>query len=342
MVGVLGLDIGGANIKVAYIDQTTPRIATDYFPIWKENKKHLTKILAELTFRLTRGKRLKAVGVTMTAELSDAYSNKHEGVNHILDSVEQTFRNVPIYVLTANGCFFSPKRARHKPLKVAAANWAASGWLIAKHFDSVIFIDVGSTTTTIIPIVNHQVVAEGRTDLDKLANGELVYTGTLRTNIATIVRTIPLRNKMIKISSELFSTSGDIHRILDNITRKKYTGETADGRGKTVKECKARLARVICSDLNMLNNDEIIAITKYVYKKQVEQISGALKQILKRRSMMKKNVFAVTAGIGERFLANKAAERMALKRIHLDRIIKGISKATPASALAIMVDEKYG
>ena len=44
----------------------------------------------------------------------------------------------------------------------------------------------------------------GKTDLAKLMNGELVYTGSLRTNIAAIVHSIPIRDGAVRVSSELF------------------------------------------------------------------------------------------------------------------------------------------
>ncbi len=343
MVRILGLDIGGANIKAAYIENKKLQIVTEYFPIWKDNKHNLSKILSKVKLEVAGKKNLDAVGVTMTAELSDAYFNKLEGVNHILDCVENTFRNIPIQVLNVDGGFYSPNESRRKILKVASANWAATAYLIAKHTDESIIIDVGSTTTTIIPIINSRVVVEGKTDLEKLSNGELVYTGALRTNVAAITQTLPLKDKTLKISSELFATSGDVHRILGNISEKEYTVDAADGRGKTERECKARLARVICADLNMLKDREIIIMAKYIAEKQVEQIAEALKQILNRENIKRKaGIFAVTTGIGQNFLAGKAANKVELKQIPLNRIVKeGSCIATPASALAIMMSEKY-
>ncbi len=84
-------------------------------------------------------------------------------------------------------------------------------------------VDVGSTSTSIIPIVNGQVAAHGKTDLDKLICGELVYTGSLRTNVAAIVQSIPIRNGVAGVASELFALSGDVHLVLGNITEKDYT-----------------------------------------------------------------------------------------------------------------------
>ena len=107
--------------------------------------------------------------------------------------------------------------------------------------------------------------AQGKTDLDKLMCGELIYTGSLRTNVAAIVHSVPIRDGCATVSSELFALSGDAHMILGHITEEQYTSETADGRGKTVPEALARLARVVCADTEMLTKQEIIDIAKYIY-----------------------------------------------------------------------------
>ncbi len=74
----------------------------------------------------------------------------------------------------------SPRRA-HTPLTVAASNWVATALVVADEVPDAILIDMGSTTTDIIPIVGGVVRAIGLTDPDRLASGELVYTGALRT-----------------------------------------------------------------------------------------------------------------------------------------------------------------
>ena len=80
-------------------------------------------------------------------------------------------------------------------------------------------MDMGTTTTDIIPIINKQNIAK-HTDVERLGSGELVYTGMLRTNIATIVHSIPIYNIDTSVSSELFTITADVHRILGNITKK--------------------------------------------------------------------------------------------------------------------------
>ncbi len=155
MVDVIGYDVGGANTKAAYIRVRdgkcfNARVAVEYFPVWK-HPEELADVLLKLKHQLCECK-IDGIGVTMTAELSDAYQTKREGVNHILGCFMQTFTNVPIYVLNTEGRLEPIEVALREPLGVAAANWAATGWLVAQQLKNCVVVDVGSTSTSIIPI----------------------------------------------------------------------------------------------------------------------------------------------------------------------------------------------
>jgi (4-(4-[2-(gamma-L-glutamylamino)ethyl]phenoxymethyl)furan-2-yl)methanamine synthase len=344
---VLGLDIGGANTKAALINiqeghVASVLVASEYFPVWK-NPEKLANVLSALKEKL--GGKIDAVGVTMTAELSDAYQTKRQGVNHILSSVCSAFGSLPIYVLIVDGTLETPDFAKNNPLKVASANWAATGWLVAKKLPNCVVVDVGSTSTSIIPITNGKVSANGKTDLEKLICGELVYTGSLRTNVAAIVQSIPIKNGIANVSSELFAQSGDVHLILGNITEQEYTSETADGREKSVSEACARLARVVCADTEMLTEKEIVEMAKYVYENQLRQIAEGLTKVYSGvKSKSEASVPTVITGLGKNFLAKAAA-----KKIGADKIVdlgtlmwESFVIATPAVGVGLMAAEKIG
>jgi len=189
-------------------------------------------------------------------------------------------------------------------------------------------------------VVNGKVVAEGRTDLEKLLNGELVYTGALRTNVAAIVKYVPIRGGNVRVSSELFAQSGDVHLLLGHIRERDYTVETADGRGKTRKEAMARLARVVCADVDMLDEQEIIEMAKFIYEKQVEQIADGLMQVYERmRRRVRKGIPAVVAGCGRNFLAGKAAEKIGLSEVIDLGELLGVNTAygSPSVGVALLV-----
>jgi probable H4MPT-linked C1 transfer pathway protein len=346
LVNVLGLDIGGANTKAAYAQTQKGvirevKVAAEYFPVWKDHQK-LAEILRKLKSALFEGK-LDAVGVTMTAELSDAYQTKREGVKHILGCIKEAFLEVPIYVLNSDAALESPEKAEAEPLGVAAANWAATGWLVSQYFENCVVVDIGSTSTSIIPVTNCKVSAQGKTDLDKLICGELVYTGSLRTNLATIVQFVPVKGAVASVSSELFALSGDVHLILGNITSEQYTSETADGRGKTRQEAFARLARLVCADTEMLTEKELTTIAQHIYEKQVQQVTTGLSQVYKHaKKSASTQVPVLVAGLGKDFLAHKAAERVGADVVmDLGNLLpKGVSLAVPAVGVALMTAKK--
>ena len=321
MVKVFGVDIGGANTKAAFITTKNGTIdefrsGTEYFPVWKDPER-LGIVLSKLKERLSGPGSIDAVGVTMTAELSDAYQTKREGVTRILTQVAKVFPATPVLVLDVNAKLKSLNEAKLDPLKVAAANWAATGWMVSKFARNCIVIDVGSTTTSIIPVIQGKVSAAGKTDLEKLINGELVYTGSLRTNVAAIVNAIPIRDAWARVSSELFAQSGDVHLVLGNIKEKEYTVETADGRGKTTADALARLARVVCADTEMLTEEEIVKIAKYIYERQKDQVAEALRQVYNSivTSVKPTEVQVIVTGLGRNFLAREAAKKVGFEKI---------------------------
>ena len=345
MVNVLGYDIGGANTKAAFIKTQNGKlqdvkVAIEYFPVWRDREK-LTSILLKLKEQLG-AKGLDGLGVTMTAELSDAYKTKREGVHNILACVKKAFPNIPIHVLNTDAKLESPGTAEEEPLGVAAANWAATGWLVAQRIKDCVVVDVGSTSTSIIPIVNWQIAAKGKTDLDKLICGELVYTGSLRTNVATIVHSVPVKNKVAGVASEFFALSGDVHLVLGNITANQYTCETADGQGKSLPESFARLARLVCADTETLTRQEIISLAQYIYNEQVLQVTKSLTKVYSYTKKLSSNeVPVVVTGLGKDFIAKKAAEKIGAKTIDLETLIQASAVvATPAFGVALMTATK--
>lgn len=345
MVSVLGYDVGGANTKAALLctedGKTSVKVASQYFPIWKKPER-LTEVLLSLKAKLG-AEELDAVGVTMTAELSDAYQTKREGVNHILGCAQKAYPDVAIYVLDTDARLTTIIEAENNPLSVSSANWAATGWLLGRHIKNAVIVDVGSTSTSIIPVVNGKLAEKGKTDLDKLLCGELVYTGSLRTNIAAIVHSVPIRGGVAGVSSELFATSGDVHLVLGHISADDFTAETADSRGKTLQESMARLSRVICADTEMLTRQEITDLAHYIYSQQIKQIVDGLDRVYNyTKALTDEKLPIVVTGLGKDFLARKAAESIGADSvIDLDQVLPAQAVlATPAVGVALMTANK--
>ncbi|MBM4240830.1 MAG: H4MPT-linked C1 transfer pathway protein [Euryarchaeota archaeon] len=334
---IAGFDIGGANSDLAIINfddyGNVLNIKTKfkYLPMWIK-KDELEMALLELLGN-DRNK-IDAVGVCMTAELVDAYKTKKEGVLDIARKIEETF-SMPIGFVGLEGMLSFDKLLLN-PLKVAAANWIATAELASRISNNCIIVDVGSTTTDIIPIKNGSECAAGRSDLERLGTGELVYTGALRTNIATLIYKVPFKGHWLRVSSELFAITADIHLVLGNISKNDYTCSSPDGAGKSRSESIRRISRVVCGDMDVLSTSDVFEIAKYIYKTQVKQISKAVLEVSKREGISK----VVTTGLGMDFLAAEAAKKAKIPSIGMDKLIeKKDCIVAPAVGTALLMEK---
>jgi probable H4MPT-linked C1 transfer pathway protein len=319
MMKIAGFDIGGANTDIAIVDfdksGSIIGIETDftYLPMWMK-KDELSEALRDLLGYSIND--IDGVGVSMTAELVDAYKTKKEGVIDITKKSVEPF-NVPVGFVGLNG-IIEMDEVLYNPMVVAAANWIATAPLASKIKKDCILIDTGSTTTDIIPIKNGKECAKGRSDLERLKTGELVYSGTLRTNVAALIENVPLAGTMSRIASELFAITADVQLILGNISEDEYSCDTMDGTGKSTVECMRRISRVVCGDMEVLKPDEITAIAEYIYAIQVEKISQALLEVSKRNNIS----HVVTTGLGMDIIGAKACEIAGLGYTGMDKIFK--------------------
>ncbi len=308
---IAGFDIGGANTDLAVIDfdgEEIKNIEVDfaYLPMWSNND-DLSRVLIELIENICPVSEIDAVGISMTAELVDAYDTKKDGVLDVVRKCEETF-TCPIAYVGIDG-MLSKAEIEETPLKAAAANWIATAQIATLISDNCIFIDTGSTTTDIIPIKDGKECAIGKSDFDRSATGELVYTGTLRTNLASFLDKVELNGKEYRVASELFAQTADVYTVLDLISEEDYICDTFDGEGKSKTDCAKRIARVVCADLEMLTMDDIVDVSKFIHKKQVAQIADGLKQVVETQDLN----LIVTTGLGKDILDRPAAESLGLE-----------------------------
>ena len=232
---VIGLDIGGANLKAADTRGTARSVR---FALWKKPER-LPDMLRDLLALMPAADDL---AVTMTGELCDCFAGKHEGVLAILAAVKSVSAGKNVMVWTNHGHFVDLEQARQQTLNVAAANWLALASCAAKIADgeSGLLIDIGSTTTDIIPLSNGVPRPQGITDPERLRHWELVYCGVRRTPLCTLLG--------LSAAAELFATTLDVCLLLELVAENAGDRDTADGRPATRAAANARLAHMLCGD----------------------------------------------------------------------------------------------
>jgi (4-(4-[2-(gamma-L-glutamylamino)ethyl]phenoxymethyl)furan-2-yl)methanamine synthase len=357
----LGWDIGGAHLKLSRLTcrrgggKAEIRTFIVPFEIWKDPGGLASRLRSmldlgaesdDLSRSDSRGERgIASQGLTMTAEISDAFPARAEGVRSILSACAEALEVAPILVLDLEGRFVSLDEAMEKPLAVAAANWMATARLAAELRRGALLIDVGSTTTDLVPILDGRPSPKGRDDTERLLSGELVYSGAQRTPPASFVDAVPLRGGWCRLSPEHFAVTADVYRVLGRLDDAAYTVATPDGRGKGKVESAARLARLVCSDLASLTPAEIEGIASYLEDRQVDQLSRAIRQVMSRHTELA-GVEGITAGTGA-FLARAAAARAGIGTRPLSRLLPGLEgdgwdTSAPSAAIALLLARDSG
>lgn len=329
---ILGLDIGGANLKAATPDR---RAISVPFPLWKQPDR-LPAALAELVAKFPDAEEL---AVTMTGELCDCFETKREGVAAIIRAVRFASAARPIHVWSTDGVFLNSEEAKANHLKVAAANWHALA-IFAGRFaphDGAMLIDIGSTTTDLIPL-NHGIPSTyGTTDWDRLQMRELVYVGVRRTPVCAVLAD--------RTCAELFATTQDVYVILGLLPAESENRDTADGRPLTTEYSLARLARMLGADREQLDDDYLVHFAMRIHAELRRRLVEAARSAYYDSQSPPELRSVIVSGAGE-FLARRVAEE-AFPAIGANQLFSlnhelgpEVSACAPAYAVAVLAAER--
>jgi (4-(4-[2-(gamma-L-glutamylamino)ethyl]phenoxymethyl)furan-2-yl)methanamine synthase len=259
---MIGIDVGGANLKV--VDETGVHI--HYCPLWEG---------APLASLLSQYKKpgQDAAAIVISGELADCFTNKMQGITFITNAVRGVFPCAQFYGTDAVfHCSPVPQ--------LAAANWLASADFLRERYPDAVLLDVGSTTADIIPLTRFRDLC-GLSDLHRLQKGYLIYTGMLRTNIATSLSSVNLDGVDTPVSSEYFATSADAHLVLRHISPEEYTCDTPDKKKKTTEDALRRLARVVCADLEEIGEQGAMQVASQFWERQRTLVKDQVQRVVR-------------------------------------------------------------
>jgi probable H4MPT-linked C1 transfer pathway protein len=296
---LLALDIGGANLKAAH---SSGAGASKPFAVWKRPG-DLPRALADLAIGFPPAEQLV---VTMTAELCDCFQTKREGVRHVLDALVEAFPMQAIEVWGLDGRFHTIGAIRDDPLMAASANWLALAIVAARLAGKGVglLIDIGSTTSDLIPLIDGEVAAVARTDSGRLGSGELVYAGVRRTPICALADRLPYRGRATGLAAELFATTLDVYLTLGKIPENPTDLDTADGRPSTIEAARDRLARMVGADRETFGIDDASQLAGALDNALVARLAEAADRGCVQR--FERPMTVVVSGSGE-FLASRVA-----------------------------------
>jgi probable H4MPT-linked C1 transfer pathway protein len=321
---VLGLDIGGANLKAAH---STGIALTHPFPLWRQPE----QLPAQL--RALRGRMPpdELIAVTMTGELCDCYANRREGVLAILGSTLEAAAGTPVRVWTIRGELVDAPQVRDDPLSAAAGNWLALAYLAARYTEGepALLIDAGSTTTDLVMLEPGRPRPRAYTDRERMQSGELVYTGVRRTPVCAVLG--------MGFAAEFFATMLDAYLVLGLLPENAMDTATADGRPATRAHAHARLARLWCADAEDVSASAVDALARQAVDTQIAHVCHAVDRVIAGRPAPARVILSGSGGaLGHALLSVHPALSGAAVVSLAQRLGPSLSEAACAFALALL------
>ena len=252
---VLAVDIGGANLKFA----SRERCWSEPLELWHQREQLRARLAANF-----RG--YQQILVTMTGELADCFQTRRLGVIEIARDVvaaaEQVDASERFYRLDGQFCRLAD--VLEDPILFAATNWHATASVWSRIVTQPsLMVDIGSTTTDLIPIDRGRIETDADDDFTRLCEGTLLYIGDRRTPVCGIVDDLDLRGRRSTVMNEVFATMADVRCLL------------GFGSGQT-RDAATRMLRMVGSDLDDHTLDDAVQMAQQVHRTSVETIRLAM------------------------------------------------------------------
>lgn len=296
MTFTAGLDVGGAHLKVALVEDGRP-VAVQQFacPLWQGLDK-LDAALAEAAPLLSRAQRF---AVTMTGELSDLFPDREAGVRTLVARLSSKLGDGVRFWMGQKDEFGDADAAVRHHRDVGSTNFLATAAVIGCDYEDALLIDFGSTTADIVLIAGGKPAPRGVTDAERQATGELVYTGYTRTAVMGVASRAPFKGQWVALAREYLATMADVRRVLGT---ERHLADfdmhgTADGKGKSESESITRLARMLGRDAAEGTLEEWRVAAAFIREEQIRSIHDGALQVLSHASLPAEALIVV-AGIG--------------------------------------------
>lgn len=334
----IGWDIGGAHLKVIAMDRSgyIHFVKQQATPIW-QGLEHLSTAIIDTRKHLTDHPKTHVI--TITAELTDHFKDRQTGTKKILQCLHNELAGETYQIYTYTQGLIPATQADQHITEIASANWHATASFVAQQKEIGILIDIGSTTTDIIPFAQNRPINIAYSDHHRLRKHELLYTGVIRTAVMAILNKIYFDGQWQNIIAEKFSTMSDIYHLTGILNPDHASIITADGAGKSKRDSARRLARMIGLDLNDTDSIKpMIDIAEYIASVQLAQINTALLTVLSRPETQQTTQL-IGAGWGN-FIAQKLATQNNMQYTEFTELLNIPKAETPAlrnceSAIAI-------
>jgi len=337
---IIGWDIGGAHVKAALLDYQgrVIKVSLQACPLWKGLQYLKQAVMAVLNeFSVNDCRHV----MTMTGELVDLFDSREQGVTEIIQAMRISVHSAEIVIYAGQQGFLKANELSDRDcLDIASVNWLASASYAAKQVETGLFIDIGSTTTDILPLLKGRVEAQGYTDYQRLVSAELVYTGIVRTAVMAITQEAWFKGKKMGLMAEYFATMADVYRLTGDLNESHDLSDTADGAVKTSEASARRLSRMTGYEFSKADLSLWREFALQLKSLQKQKIISACHIQLARIKPSSDSPCFIGAGIG-RFLVKEIALETGFQYLDFNELIpqdesqNDIDSADCAPAVAV-------
>lgn len=336
---LIGWDLGGAHLKAAQLDAggAVDRVFQVACPLWQG----LDRLHAAIDAAISDLGPAPRHAITMTGEMADLFPSRDAGVLGLAAAMRRQLPGAALEFFAGERGFVPEAAVAAHASAIASANWLASAALVAARLPSALFVDIGSTTTDIIPVAGGRVRAAGRDDYQRLVSGELVYSGVVRTAVMAVTDAVPFGGDRVPLMAEYFATMADAYRVLGELPDGADLHPTADGGPGDASSSRRRLARMIGRDLNSATEGDWRALAVALRAAQLERIMAAVVRQVDRAGLPAAAP-VVGAGVG-RFLVRDLAQRLHRPYVEFGELLSAcaairgrVADCAPAAAVAIL------
>jgi (4-(4-[2-(gamma-L-glutamylamino)ethyl]phenoxymethyl)furan-2-yl)methanamine synthase len=342
MTTTIGWDIGGAHLKAALLrDGRIEAVEQRACTLWLGTE-HLAEGWQAIVEQFGPA---DCHAVTMTGELAEIFSSRGEGVAAICGMAAELAAQAVARFYAGPYGFLDQRQAAEAWQHVASANWHASAAWTARKIGDGLFIDIGSTTTDIIPLAAGRPAVMGYTDAQRLETGELVYTGVMRTSLMALAAEAPFAGRRQRLMAENFATTADLYRLGGELSPDDDSYPASDGRSKSLQDCRARIARMFGRDADEAGPAMWDEAARFFRERQLRSIGEAIAQVLSAGAAAPDAPF-IAAGAGH-FLVPELARRFGRRSERFAALVPAPEEArrkagvcAPAVAVALLAADR--
>lgn len=302
-------------------------------PVWK-GADHLREAIRTLRAEFPPE---ASSAVTMTAEVADLWPDRRSGVVGTVAILMEELAGAPLALFAGPEGFVEAEQAVAHADAIGSANWYATAAVLAHLLPGGLLVDIGSTTSDLIPFSAGRVTARGFTDAERLAGNELIYTGAARTPVMALAPEAPFGGRWLPLMAEHYATSADIYRLTGELPEGADLHPSADGGPKTEEASARRLLRMVGQDYAPGSLAPARALARHLSEAQLYRLSRAVDCVASAQN--EEIDMIVGAGVG-RFLAAKLAERRDATYLDLANVLtddEALSGAAADCAPAVAV-----